>query len=81
MMDCLLCIKVIYVAGSLGAQNPAPETNDYGQIIGTVDIVAESNNGLFARIRHTSGVNTAEPDYGMNSIEIGGKIFLWESKR
>jgi hypothetical protein len=80
-MECLLCIASIYISGSLGIQNIDDDkwvrTNDYGLVIGRVELVIESNNGLFAKASHISGVNYSERDYGMNAIELGGKIYLF----
>lgn len=80
-MDCLTCIAAVYISGSLGVQNvdsiEANRSNDYGFMVGMVELVVELENNLFIKASHYSGVNTAEADWGKNSVEIGGKIFLW----
>jgi hypothetical protein len=81
-MECLLCIVDIYISGSLGIQDLDSKwrkrTNDYGLVLGRAELVIESNNGLFAKLSHVSGVDVDEKDHGMNAIEIGGKIFLFK---
>jgi hypothetical protein len=82
MSFCLLCIANIYLSGSLGIQDVSDDkwikSNDYGLIIGRAELVTELNNGLFVKGSHVSGVNYNEKDYGMNTIEVGGKIFLFK---
>jgi hypothetical protein len=81
-MECLLCIVDIYISGSLGVQNKDDDkwmrSNSYGSIIGRTELVVEMGNGLFVKGSHVSGVNYSEKDNGMNSVEIGGKIFLFK---
>jgi hypothetical protein len=82
-LSCLLCIASISISGSLGVQSngdvPYPDqSNHYGTIIGNVSLTIELENGLFGRIRHESGVNTFEQDNGLNAIEGGMRIYLYE---
>jgi hypothetical protein len=84
-MTCLACITSVFIAGSIGVQNVDSieeyRTNDYGLMIGNLDLVVEFENNMFVKASHLSGLNTVELDWGKNSIEIGGKIYLFKKDR
>ena len=84
-MNCLieLCfVSALYLDGALGQQltydgYDPKRTNKYGDHIGEISLVLELKNGLYVEAKHISGINTEEPDYGLNSIMIGARINLF----
>jgi hypothetical protein len=87
-MSCLLelCfIAAIYIDGGIGQQmtvdyNDENRTNAYGVRIGEVSLITEFTNGMYIGVKHISGIDTREDDYGINAIMIGAKIYLFKGK-
>ena len=90
-MSCLveLCfISSVYIGGGIGFQpSQAVDgadtyglTNQYGANIGELSLTVEFNNGMYIEAKHISGLNTYEPDDGLNAVMIGAKIYLFKGK-
>jgi len=85
-MSCLieLCfVSSIYITGGVGYQFTADyedlnRTNSYGDAIGELTLTTEFTNGLYIGVKHISGIDTKEHDYGINAIMIGAKIYLFK---
>jgi len=82
-MNCLieLCfVASFYITGAIGIQpnqyDSYGETNHYGYNIGEATLVMEFNNGIYIGAKHISGLNTYEPDDGLNAIMFGAKIYF-----
>lgn len=90
MIDCLLSLCLVtgfYIDASIGYQpsQMPPFTNEefsnsYGANVGEAKAVLELKKGFYIEARHLSGLNTFESDGGLNTISVGAKIYLWESK-
>ena len=81
-MSCLieLCfVSLVYINGGIGIQNKVP-TNDYGIQIGELSLVVEMGDHWYVEAKHISGLNTPEPDGGLNAIMFGARINLWDNR-
>ena len=81
-MSCLieLClISMVYINGGVGIQKDVP-TNDYATHIGELSLVFEMGKHWYVEAKHISGLNTPEPEGGLNAIMFGARINLWDNR-
>jgi len=73
-MNCLAALT-FYLAGGLGIQDytPSMAQNSYDYAIGELTLTAESCH-YYVELKHISGINTAEPDAGINAL-MSGYVF------
>jgi len=80
----LLCLTGAHVEGGLGINSEVERvpggmvykedaTNQYGFLLGDISFKAKFNRDFFIKLNHTSGINTAESDWGLNYFAMGVK--------
>jgi hypothetical protein len=86
-----LCfVSAIYINGSVGVQpvqlpsnydSSLSYSNDYKWSVGELSGVIEFTNGMYIEVKHISGLDAVEDDYGLNAIMIGAKIYLFKGNK